>query len=119
MQIKLKLKPGQRGTKKLLEKYGDKLICVRYRYDIKTCKRYKTAEIIIEEVPWKPKRKKPPPQKAGNQNKIVGIHLQYQEIELRDTVKKAGGFWNPAEKIWELPYHRVVNLGLKDRIVKE
>jgi hypothetical protein len=27
------LKPGQKGTKRLVEKYGDSLLCVRYRYD--------------------------------------------------------------------------------------
>lgn len=27
------LKPGMKGTKRLVEKYGDSLLCVRYRYD--------------------------------------------------------------------------------------
>ncbi len=27
------IKPGRNGTKGLVEKYGDSLICVRYRYD--------------------------------------------------------------------------------------
>jgi hypothetical protein len=25
--------PGQRGTKRLTDKYGDELVCVRFRYD--------------------------------------------------------------------------------------
>jgi len=29
MITKLKLKPGQRGTKKLAEEYGNTLVCVR------------------------------------------------------------------------------------------
>ena len=33
MEARLKLKPGQNGTKRLVEKYGDALVCVRYRYD--------------------------------------------------------------------------------------
>jgi hypothetical protein len=32
---RLKLKPDQKGTKLLVEKYGDSLLCVRYRYDEK------------------------------------------------------------------------------------
>lgn len=28
-----KLAPGQKGTKKLHEQFGDHLLCVRYRYD--------------------------------------------------------------------------------------
>jgi len=31
--VRLILRPGQNGTKKLLEKYGDRLVSVRYRYD--------------------------------------------------------------------------------------
>ena len=27
------LKPGQNGTKRLVEKYGSALLCVRYRFD--------------------------------------------------------------------------------------
>ena len=27
------LKPGQKGTKKLTAEYGDRPVCVRYRYD--------------------------------------------------------------------------------------
>lgn len=59
MKTKLILKPRQKGTKKLLNQYGDRLICVRYRYDEKSRKRYKTAEIIIDEKEWKPLQKAP------------------------------------------------------------
>ena len=57
MTTRLKLKPGSKGTKKLLQQYGDALVCVRYRYDAVSQKRIKTAEIIIEEKSWTP----PPP----------------------------------------------------------
>jgi hypothetical protein len=43
------LKPGQKGTKALLEQYGDKLLCVRYRYDEKRQVRIKTVELIVSE----------------------------------------------------------------------
>jgi hypothetical protein len=55
MRAKLTLRPGQRGTKKLVRKYGDRLVCVRYRYDGERRKRYKTVELIIEESDWEPK----------------------------------------------------------------
>ncbi len=54
MRTRLKLRPGQRGTKKLLAQYGDQLVCVRYRYDEATHKRYKTVELIVEVVDWHP-----------------------------------------------------------------
>jgi hypothetical protein len=33
MQTRLTLLPGQNGTKKLLAIHGDRLVCIRYRYD--------------------------------------------------------------------------------------
>jgi hypothetical protein len=47
MKTRLKLKPGQRGTKKLLTQYGDRFVGVRYRYDAKQKKRFKTVELIV------------------------------------------------------------------------
>jgi hypothetical protein len=38
------LAPGQNGTKQLLKKYGDQLVCVRYRHDKARQKRIKTIE---------------------------------------------------------------------------
>jgi hypothetical protein len=45
---RLKLKPGQKGTKALVEKYGDALVCVRYRYDETSRTRIKTVELIVK-----------------------------------------------------------------------
>ena len=50
-------RPGQRGTRKLVTRYGDLLVCVRYRSDATAGKRYKTVEPIIEASTWTP----PPP----------------------------------------------------------
>jgi hypothetical protein len=58
MRTRLHLKPGQRGTKRLSEKYGDQLVCVRYRYDDATKKRYKTVELIVDVAEWQPRVKK-------------------------------------------------------------
>ena len=44
------LKPGQKGTRRLVEKFGDSLLCVRYRYDVNRGARLKTAEIFVEET---------------------------------------------------------------------
>lgn len=58
MRTRLHLKPGQRGTKRLSEKYGEQLVCVRYRYDDATKKRYKTVELIVDVAEWAPRGKK-------------------------------------------------------------
>jgi hypothetical protein len=40
------LAPGQKGTIKMYEKYGDNLFCVRYRYNKALGIRIKTVELI-------------------------------------------------------------------------
>ncbi len=52
MRTGSKLRPGQRGTKKLLAQYGERLVAVRYWYDEEKEIRYKTIEIIVEEGCW-------------------------------------------------------------------
>ena len=54
MQARQTLTPGQKGTKKFLERYGKQLICVSYRYDDQRRKRFTTVEIIVEESDWSP-----------------------------------------------------------------
>ena len=41
------LKPGQKGTRRLLAWFGAALVCVRYRYDERTGENLTTAEIIV------------------------------------------------------------------------
>jgi len=45
------LKPGQNGTRRLQEKYGAALLCVRYWYDEIRNVKLKTVEIIVDEKP--------------------------------------------------------------------
>jgi len=51
-RVRLHLKPGQKGTEQLLAQYGDRLICVRYRYDAQRKKRFKTVELLVAECDW-------------------------------------------------------------------
>jgi hypothetical protein len=51
MRAKKKLKPGQDDTKSLLNKYGEQLICVRYRYDEERGLRHKTIQLIVKSTP--------------------------------------------------------------------
>ncbi len=41
--------PGEPGSKKWQKKYGDKLVCVRYKFDAATKKRGTTIELIVAE----------------------------------------------------------------------
>lgn len=118
MNVRLRLKPGQNGTKKLVKEYGDKLVCVRYRYDQETGKRYKTVEIIVEETPWNSVAGPLLPSSSRNPSERVGIQIGVNELDLREQVKRAGGIWRPKQKLWELSYAQIVALKLEDRIVE-
>jgi len=50
MPTRVSLVPGQRGTKKLLAEYGERLVRVRYRYDEPTGRSFKMIELIVEEA---------------------------------------------------------------------
>lgn len=119
MGTKATLKPGQKGTKRLIEKYGDRLVCVRYKYDMTARKRYTTVELIEEESEWALtpplSTQTPPPLPAPR----LAVRVEYWETDLRHQVKKAGGIWRPRPKLWELGYEDVVALGLESRVVAD
>jgi hypothetical protein len=113
MRTRLHLKPGQKGTKELLAQYGDRLVCVRYRYDTQRKKRFKTVELIVAERDWEP------PAPRFTAETIVGVRIGFAEVAMRERVKQAGGKWNRSRKVWELRYDQVVALRLEARIVEE
>ncbi len=99
-----RLRPGAPGTKRLLERYGDALVCVRYRLDTRLDRRLTTVELIVDDRPKKPA-------------KTVWLRVAYGETELRQRVKEAGGEWHPEHKLWQLPLKAAKALGLEKRIV--
>ena len=105
-----KLKPGQPGTKRLLEQYGAQLICVRYRYDAVARKRVKTVEIVIEENEWQPP---PPPLKAED---IVLLHTGFVGPVQEQQLRAAGGRWDSKRCLWLIRYEAAVNLGLSAHV---
>ena len=111
MHIRSTVHPGQRGAKKLLTQYGDRLVCVRYRYDEQRQKRLKTVELIVAEEPWAPLQA--PPQADA----LVPIRIALSEVTLRKQVKHVGGRWDPRQQVWEVRYAQAVALGLAERIV--
>ena len=119
MSTKATLKPGQNGTKRLTEKYGERLLCVRYRYDEAARKRYTTVELIEEETEWVavPQNPDEPPPHLPTER--LGVRIEYWETVLRNKVKEAGGLWRPRHKLWELSYEDVGALGLESRVVAD
>ena len=108
-----KMNPGQKGTKKLVEKYGDRLVCVRYRNYPENKRKIKTIELIIDESPLQANSNTIP------MNKKMHLSVEYVEVHIGTLIRSSGGNWNRKEKVWELPYSKVLALGLEDRIVNK
>ena len=107
-RVRAQMAPGAKGTRKLLRVYGERLVCVRYRYDEASRTRLKTVEIVIEEVPWTPPSRQ-----------LVLVRVNGWETALQARLKKAGGRWMGNGPFWRVRSDRAVKLGLAARIRTE
>jgi hypothetical protein len=110
MKTRLILKPGQKGTKRLTEKYGDSLVCVRFRYDAELKQRLKTVELVVERTDWTP-----PPTKYSAES-LVPLRIEGYEKDLQAKAKAAGGRWNPEKQLWFVKYGKIVGTSLEKHI---
>jgi hypothetical protein len=109
MKSRLNLKPGQKGTKGLVERYGKSLLYVRYRYDEDRGVRLKTVELIVEEKPWQPRVR-------FGVEEIVPVMINFSEKALQARLKAGGGKWDPKAKLWRVAYGAIRGTDLEDRI---
>ena len=100
-------RPGQKGTKRLLAKYGENLRNVRYIRDKLTGDRFRTVEILLDEEPWDGKGLDP--------ELTVGIKVGLHEKELRAQVKQLGGVWDQFDRVWLIKFKHLETLGLVKR----
>ena len=123
MKIRTVLKPGKRGTKKLVSEYGGQLVCVRYRYDYTKKKKYKTVELIISEEQWQPPEPHPDEETAKVVDKMyslenkVKVRIAKWETILQQKVKSYGGIWSSKDQVWYVDENSVMMAGLAKRIV--
>lgn len=113
MNTRVKLRPGQKGTKKLVAQYGDSLVCVRYRYDPEKRKQMKTVELIVSETDWTP----PPPKYP--ESSLVPLRVGVTEKTLQEQVRALGGQWDRAQQVWFVRYGCIVGTKLEKLIVVE
>ena len=114
METRLTLRPGQPGTRKLVERYGDRLVCVRYVYDVAAARRLKTVELVVQSVPWKPRVRK----QRRQDDDVVYVRIAYHETELRERAKRLGAIWRQPQKLWEITFRDSKRLRIEDRIVE-
>lgn len=117
-----RLSPGAPGTRRLLDRYGDALVCVRYREDQRGGSRYTTIELIVDRRPAKPSRQPPAATAAttttGAPSATVLVRIDFHEAELRQRIKQAGATWNPTRRLWQVPRDAIRPLKLASRIVR-
>ncbi len=111
MITRLKLKPGQKGTRKLAAEYGDALVCVRYRYDAERRKRIKTVELVVDESNWLP------PKPKFRDDDRVFVQIGFSEKDLRDAAKAAKGRWDPKARLWAIRYGNIKGTELEKHII--
>jgi hypothetical protein len=92
------LRPGQAGTKKLLRRYGEALVCVRYREDLEGRTRRITVELIIDE--------------DQIQRRELWTSIPTGRADLRAKAMKAGARWDQARKQWRMRIKTAQALGL-------
>jgi hypothetical protein len=114
VETRLTLRPGQGGTKKLVARYGERLVRVRYLYDRESGRRLKTVELIVESVPWQPLARRP----RRRDDEIVAVRIAFHETGLRERAKRLGAIWRPAQKLWEITWGDAKRLGLADRVAQ-
>lgn len=112
------MRPGEKGTQRLLREWGERLVMVRYREDEAKTRRFTTIEIVVDD------RKRPEPQinqraELAQRNKqLVGLKVHYAESETQQRLKQAKAVWHRGLKLWLCRYDVAVALGLHDRIVE-
>jgi hypothetical protein len=136
METRATRRPGQKGTLKHLDRYGNRLLFVRYRYNPETNTRLTTVELIVDERPSRsphartivapdhapsaaPASVTSAGAKAPSQPRIelAAILVEAREKALREKVRAAGGYWDPGRGTWILRADRVRILGLQSRLV--
>ncbi len=106
------LKPGENGTRRLVERFGSSLQCVRYRFDAIRDMRIKTAEIIVDERPGKG-----PPRIRETDTVLVQVPFSMKSLQVR--LKGVGAKWDPAQKLWRVRWGLIRgDRELVERVVK-
>jgi len=107
MHVMQTLRLGQRGTRRYVDRYGEQLVCVRYRFDDARQRRLTTVELVVDAGPWSPRA-----------DTVVGVRVAWGEAEVARRVKGAGGRWDAQAKVWRMRAGDARRLGLADRMVK-
>lgn len=101
-----KLVPGQAGTIRLVEQFGDALVCVRHRHDQNELYRWTTVELVVEHKAIR-----------GGSDPFLWVRIARYEHDVQAAVQQAGGRSSDRENLWRVRRSVVRALGLNDRVL--
>ena len=109
-RITKRLAPDQPGAKKLAQRFGDELVCVRYRQDPAAGHRYTTVEIVVDDGPILNDRRLPP---------VVYLRIAAGELALQRSVRQEGAEWDRQRRAWRISKEAMLRLQLQHRVVRK
>ena len=115
MRVIKKLNPGKPGTRRYQAFYQDRLVCVRYRDDAANQRRVTTVELIVDERLAPSARSEAVKALFPHPNQYVLVRIGYDEIDLQQKLKDAGGYWQSHQR-WRVLMRHALALGLEERI---
>ena len=99
----------QPGALKLARRFGDALVCVRYRHDPEGRYRYTTVELVVDEAPV---------ERRADLDATVMVHLAFNDTELQQLARAHGARWDDRQRLWAMPRRTAKKLELLACIVK-
>jgi len=102
LRVVKKLTPSQAGALKLARRYGEALLCVRYRHDCEGTRRFTTVELIVDQAPIQP-----------HPNRLVEVAAELMpDPALRAQAMSEGAVWNAKRKVWRMRHGVAKRLNL-------
>jgi hypothetical protein len=119
MKVLKTFRPNDAGAKRLRNRFGESLVCVRYRLDELNdtlSSRWSSSSTPRGSDDASPAPPRIPP---AREDTLVAVTVHYRETAARELVKQAGGRWRPELRAWELPLSVAERVGLANRIVPQ
>ena len=104
-----RIAPHEPGALKLARRYGNALVCVRYRHDATGQHRYTTIELIVDSAPIVPR---------GPPEEMVGVRIDPEQATLLSRAYARGATWDRKSNLWLMPRRLARALRLTSFIVK-
>lgn len=107
MRVSRTYGPGQKGAKRLAQRFGRQLVCVRHRVNAGNTRRYTTVELVVDSRPI-----------TRPVSARVSLRIPFDDQGLRAMLIASGAQWRPATQTWTLPRTVAIRLRLMRYAVK-